>query len=69
LLQRFVSLRFDNTTIDDIWAARKMSVALCAARLALFNRSVPDNIALADPAMPIERNKCAPARKQGGSKK
>jgi ABC-type bacteriocin/lantibiotic exporter with double-glycine peptidase domain len=57
LLQRFVSLRFDNTTTDDTdSAARKMSVALSAARLALFNRSVPDNIALADPAMSIERN-------------
>jgi hypothetical protein len=58
LLQRFVSLRFDNTTTDIpiVWAARKMSVALSAARLALFNRSVPDNIAVADPAMPIERN-------------
>jgi hypothetical protein len=33
-----------------------MSVALSAARLAMFNRSVPDNIAVADPAMPIERN-------------
>jgi hypothetical protein len=73
LLQRFVSLRsgsiIPRSTIPIVWAARKMSVALSAARLALFNRSVPDNIALADPAMPIERNKCAPARKQGGSKK
>jgi hypothetical protein len=73
LLQRFVSLRsgsiIPRSTIPIVWAARKMSVALSAARLALFNRSVPDNIALADPAMPIERNKCAPTRKQGGSKK
>lgn len=43
----------DVALIDAAWLRRQMGVVL--QENVLFNRSVRDNIALADPAMPIER--------------
>jgi subfamily B ATP-binding cassette protein HlyB/CyaB len=43
----------DLTMVDTAWLRRQIGVVL--QENVLFNRSVRDNIALADPAMPIER--------------
>ena len=43
----------DLTVVDPAWLRRQIGVVL--QENVLFNRSVRDNIALADPAMPIER--------------
>ena len=43
----------DLATVDPAWLRRQLGVVL--QEDMLFNRSVRDNIALADPAMPIER--------------
>src|SRR5581483_5152084 len=43
----------DLTVIDPAWLRRQIGVVL--QEHVLFNRSVRENIALADPAIPIER--------------
>src|SRR5205823_8973716 len=42
----------DLSMVDTVWLRRQIGVVL--QENVLFNRSVRDNIALADPAMPIE---------------